>query len=96
MHALRTTTVSPRSQAVILFTLTAFWWLSLFRDFWSTGSLFWCAVWVYCPFIMLVFAVILLVSYRRAGRPHRWIFRLAMLAAMSPLLFLLAVFVSQV
>jgi hypothetical protein len=53
MHALRTVTVSLRRQAVLIFALTALWWVSLFRDFWSTGSLFWCAVWVYCPFVML-------------------------------------------
>jgi hypothetical protein len=95
MHALKNMTVGVSSQAAIIFTLTALWWVSMFRDaLWGYPSFFWVAVCYSFPFVMLVFAAILSVSYKRASRPNRWLFRLAMLSALSPWFLFLAGFVS--
>ena len=98
MHALKTMTVSVRSQSAIIIALAALWWFSfIFRDsLFGFQSDFWQAIGYLFPLILVVFAIILSVSYRRTGKPHRWMVRLALLAAASPwilfgLLFALAV-----
>jgi hypothetical protein len=97
MHALRNMTVGVRSQAAIVFTLAALWWVSMFRDaLWGYPSFFWVAVCYSFPFVMAIFAVILSVSYKRAGQPNRWLFWLAMLSAFSPWVLFLVGFVSSV
>ena len=91
MHTLRHIDVGIRSQAVLVFALTALWWCSCFH--WlsemESSRLFWIPIFVFAPFVMLLFAAILLISYRRAGRAHRWLVRSALLAAVSPWLLLL-------
>ena len=98
MDASRQIVVGIRSQSVLVFTLTALWWFSaIFRDsLFGFQSVFWLAVGFMFPFVTAIFAVILLVSYRRAGRPHRWLVRLALLTAASPWILFLVMFLSAV
>ena len=96
MDTSRHIAVGTRGQSVLLLALTALWWFSLiFRDsLFGFPSPFWLAVGYMFPFVSVVFAVILFVSYRRAGRPHRWFVRLALLAAISPWVVFLAAYLS--
>jgi hypothetical protein len=77
-----------RSQAVLIFTMAVAWGFSFLgmiseMDSKSSGP-FWAAIFFFTPFVMPVFAVILMVSHRRNGGGHRWLVRSAMLAAFSP------------
>lgn len=97
MDATRHITLGIRSQAAIVVALAVLWWMSLFHDpFFACPNLFWIGIAYFFPFILPVFLAILLVSHRRAARPHRWLVRLAMLAAISPWLLFLVLFVGSV
>ena len=97
MHTFRHIDVGIRSQAGLIFVLTALWWMSLFHDaFFVCHSLFWIGVGYFAPLVLLVFLGILLFSYHRAGRPHKWFFYSAVLAALSPWILFLAAVISAV
>jgi hypothetical protein len=88
---IRPIVISVRSQAILIIILSALWYISCFGWFWemNSGRLLWTATFVLFPFIMLLFGVILLVSYRQAGRVHPWLVGFSLLAAFSPCLLLL-------
>jgi hypothetical protein len=98
MDTSRHIVVGIRSQSVLVFALVALWWFSaIFRDsLFGFQSVLWLGVGFLFPFIAAIFAVILFVSYRRAGRPHRWLVRLSLLAAASPWILFLVMFLSAV
>jgi hypothetical protein len=97
MNSLRQITVGVRSQAVLVLALSMLWWLSLFQGaIFSFPGLFWVEVGYFCPLVMIVFGAILLISYWRSGRPHKWLVWLAILATASPWIFLLIGFVSSI
>jgi hypothetical protein len=96
MQAMKHIEVGIRSQATLILFLAALWCGSFFGWLWEmgSGSIFWTAIFFFAPFAMPLFVVILLISYRRAGRPHTWIVSLAMLAAALPWIVFLAALVS--
>jgi hypothetical protein len=57
--------------------------------------LFLVTLFVFLPFIMVAFAGILLLSYRREARSHKWLVRLAVLAAASSWILLIVVLIMQ-
>jgi len=94
MFSLKHISIGIRSQATIVLALTVLWWLSLFHGaIFSFPNLFWVEVGYFCPFVMILFAMILLVSYRRTGRTHKWFVRFALLGAASPWIFLILGFI---
>ena len=89
MHALREIKIGIRLQAEVVLFLTAFWFLAAWVCWWvcwhSDGvlSLFWAASLKYLPFVISLFTVVLIVSYRQTARTHRrWVYA-AVLAAIS-------------
>jgi hypothetical protein len=94
VNPLRQIAVGVRSQAVLVLALTVLWWLSFFHDaIFSFPNIFWVAVAYFCPFVMILFEVILIISYRQAGRTHKWWVCLATLGTDSPWIFLFIGFV---
>ena len=95
MTRFKSINIGVRSQSVFIYVLTILWWLSLFHDvFFTLPHIFWVGIGYFSPFILALFGVILVVSSRRAGRPHKWWVRVAMLCAISPwvLFFVLFIF----
>jgi len=85
MSGLRQITVNVRSQSVLIIALTVVWYLSLFgwgREM-DSKRWYWTAAFFLLPFVISLFAAILLVSYWRAGRAHGWWVGAAVLAAVS-------------
>jgi hypothetical protein len=95
MKAARHIEIGIRSQATLIFFLAALWCGSFFGWLWEMGStrIFWTAIFFFTPFVMPLFALILLISDRRTGRRHKWLVRFSVFAASLPwilFLFLLA------
>ena len=88
MRTFRHFEIDIRSQAHLLFGLTALWWFSLFYEIRVFGyqSISWLAVAILTPLALGILSVFLFISYRRANRAHRWLVRLALTAAATPLL----------
>ena len=97
MHSLRAINIGVRSQALIVLALIALWYWSLLLTMQdikvSRLGLFWSAMFCLLPFVTALFTVIMLVSFYRSGRPHRWWVRAAVVVTISPwLLFVLFLF----
>ena len=98
MHTLKNITIGIRSQAAFVLVLTVLWYGSMLGYIGEIGSqvFFWSTLFLLLPFVMLAFEVILLVSYRRAGKPNKGLVRLTVVAAASPWLLLLWVLGVQI
>ena len=76
MHALRNFKISIRLQAQIVLFLTTFWFLAAWIAWYNDGDLnaFWAASLNFLPFVISVFTLILIMSYREAERTYRrWV-----------------------
>ena len=100
MHSFRAIKIGVRSQAIMVLALIALWYWSLVLTMQdikvSRLGLFWSALFSLLPFVTALFTVVMLVSFYRSGRPHRWWVRAAVIVALSPWLLFLAVVASQV
>jgi hypothetical protein len=98
MHTLRHFDVSIRSQASLVLALTALWCGSFFGWIFEMDStrLWWTASFIFLPFVMLAFGVILFVSHRKTNQRPSWLVHFALLAAVSPWLILLLIFLGHV
>jgi presenilin-like A22 family membrane protease len=76
--------ISIRSQAVLIFALTAVWYVSSVPFSSEEPATYWIAIYCYMPFILLAFAGILLFSYYQSPREQRRIVHIALLTAVSP------------
>ena len=97
MRRIGNITVGTRSQAVIILTLAVLWYASIvgWLSEWDTRYYFWGNLFALLPFVMLVFGVILFLSYRRSQPVREWLVFIALLAAISPWVLLLAVLIMQ-
>ena len=99
MHALRTIKLGVRLQAGIVLALGALWHWSLLlslRDIKVDRlSLFWDVLLCLLPLTTVILSTIMLASYSRSGRPHRWWVRAAVLLTLSPWLLFLFFLASQ-
>jgi len=88
MHTFRHLDIDIRSQAYLLFGLTALWWFSLICEISVFGfqSISWWAVAILAPLMLGILSVFLFISYRRANRAHKLLVRVALAAAATPLL----------
>lgn len=75
MRSLKKITVGVSAQAYLLLAMTAVWYGSVFgwMSEMDNRKIFWTSLFVGLPFVMLLFEIILLVSYWRAGRSHPWL-----------------------
>ena len=88
MPTRRAINIGLRSQAIIVLALMGVWYCSLIlwmRDI-KVGrlGLFWDAMFLFLPFIIVIFAAIMLVSFYRNGRPHHWWVQSAVVVVMTP------------
>jgi hypothetical protein len=84
---MRNITVDVRTQATLVLALAVLWCASVIGVFSEMGTFhFWSDLWaflfIFLPFIMPVFAGILLFYYWRAGKPHKkWVYSAVWTAA---------------
>jgi hypothetical protein len=88
VHSLRPINIGVRSQALIVLALIALWYWSLLLTMQdikvSRLGLFWSAMFCLLPFVTALFTAIMLVSFYRSGRPHRWWVWAAVVVTISP------------
>jgi hypothetical protein len=98
MSSLRAINIGVREQAIILLALVALWYWSLVLMMQDIKvdrlGLVWGAAFCLLPFVTALFAIIMVVSYKRNGRPYRWWVRAAVVLTLSPWLLFLAFLVS--
>ncbi len=86
--------IGTRSQATTVLVMIVAWWLSVFLKDSLLGfrSLFWMAIAFFVPLVATAFAVI---AWRSSGGRHRWWVRVAALAAATPWVALVIMFLSS-
>jgi hypothetical protein len=97
MLAFRKINIGIRTQSGIVMLVMAMWYLSLLMQFGLfTGeafdlNLFWAAVFIYGPFVGMLFALILLISYYRGGRQHSGWVGVAVVTVGCPMVLIVVV-----
>jgi len=91
MTPMRQISIGIRFQAVFILAMAVLWWLSLlFHDaILGYPNFIWLGIGYFFPFVMVAFAVVLLISYKRTRYLYKWWVRLAILGAASPWIALL-------
>jgi len=82
----------------LIFVLAGLWCFSFFGWMSEMDSrhTLWTCTFFFTPIVMLMFGIILFDSCRKTGQRFSWLVRLALLAAVSPWLILLFIFVDYV
>jgi hypothetical protein len=100
---LKNVKVGISAQCILIFVLTALWWMALFREvFWDIPrvdkipNILWVGIGYFCPFVLIVFAAILIRSFPKATLSQKWLMGVAELSALSPLVLMGALFLPMI
>lgn len=87
-------TISVRCQSILIILMALLWALSCFGWLFEMQSqrLFWTAAFVFLPFIMLLFGIILFFSHKKANQKFKWLVFTALACVSIPWVIFIVIF----